>query len=349
MKLIKSLLLIIGLVACSLNLLAEERDASEPVSTQGLLLTDESPFSDEQPKEITDEETISIDNDLDPVSDNQQSSFDDSEDTEELENLESNEVIETSVSESNFEAEETTTEKIELTKPPEEELASVVGETIIVEPSTAVRIDYKSNKAIIVPYSERRLEWGKFVGLSAGKSAPEDFSSDYLNDTYDSIYGGDSSLGIELHMNFKRNYSALSLGLEINIGNYKKTSDTDLIDSSLDVTFIKIGTQLAFDNLFKNQSYVVPYFSGGIYQILYKEEQSGVSNNGTTQVSFYGSGGLMFDIDWLDPLSARDAYFESGIENTFLFAEATYMSEPTSDKDPNFSGLDVKAGLKTEF
>ena len=81
----------------------------------------------------------------------------------------------------------------------------------------------------------------------------------------------------------------------------------------------------------------------------YKEEQGSTSNNGTTQASPYVSGGLLFSIDWLDPISAKAAYFESGIENTFIFAEATMFMESSSKKDPNFAGLDAKAGIKVEL
>ena len=95
-----------------------------------------------------------------------------------------------------------------------QKIESVVNETVIVEPSTAVRLDYALKKAKIIPYSERRLKWGRFIGVSVGKASLDDFSSDYLNDTFESIYGDDSSLGLELHMNFKRNFSFYSLGVE---------------------------------------------------------------------------------------------------------------------------------------
>lgn len=220
--------------------------------------------------------------------------------------------------------------------------------TVIVDPSKAVYIDYKNQKAVTIPYSQRRKQWGKFIGLSVGQPRPENFLSEFLTDDYENIYGDDGSMLIEVHTNFKRNYESLSLGFEFNIGNYNKSS-SELLDSKLNVTYWKMGSQLALDNIFKDQSYVVPYISGGIYQIIYKETQSSFSDNGTTLVSLYGCGGVMFSINWVDPISAKDAYFESGVENTFIFAEATYFMESQEESDPDFSGLNINAGIKAEF
>ncbi|MCB0392077.1 MAG: hypothetical protein KDD58_12350 [Bdellovibrionales bacterium] len=352
----KHILIFIGILLVSLNALSNSDSINEsvsdrsenPVSSEGLLLTDESPLTKsseaEQNNETIDGSTIEINNDLENSPAEETKGFDDFVE-EQLEQQEVQQAVE-------VEQEEviTTSEQNEKEYSGEyKEIQPKINETVIIEPSSAVRLDYSAQKTIIVPYSQRRLKWGQFVGVSVGKVTPEEFSSDFLNDSYDSIYGGDSNLGAEVHMNFKRNFSSYSLGVELNFGYFKKVSDKDLIDSTLEVTFAKLGGVFALDNLFEKEAYIVPYISGGIYQMLYKEEQSAVSNNGTTQISFYASAGLMFDIDWLDPVSAKSAYFESGIENTFIFAEATIFIDSAEESDPNFGSTDLKAGIKVEL
>ncbi|MCB9027189.1 MAG: hypothetical protein H6625_12775 [Bdellovibrionaceae bacterium] len=348
--------LLIGLLFLTLNAFSNSEDKS-PVSTEGLLLTDESPLmtrpKDSEDSIFIEDSTITIENDMDL-----------STEVDQVTKEESNEVPKEDFAiEEDLKLNPETEKNLELAEDlpagtKEEEAIEIksddlpdtmVNQTVIIEPSNAVRLDYANKKLQIIPYSERRLKWGRFIGLSVGQSKPEGFASNFLNDSYSEIYGDDEGLGVEVNMNFKRNFETLSTGLEITLGNYKKNSDEDLIDSSLEVSFWKMGGQLALDNIFREHAYVVPYISGGIYQILYKEEQAGVSNNGWTEVSLYGSGGLMFNIDWLDPLTAKEAYFESGIENTFIFVEATYFMESNNERDPNFSGLDLKAGFKVEL
>lgn len=220
---------------------------------------------------------------------------------------------------------------------------------IIVEPTTAVRLDYQKKNLKLAPYGERRLKWGKFIGLSVRDVKNEEYSSEYLNDSYDSIYGGDDSLGFELHTGIKRNYSWFSIGAELNFAQNKKKSDKNLIDSMLENRLWKVGAQLAADNIFDEMPYFAPYISGGVYQVLFKEKQQELTKEGSTQLSFYGTLGVMFSISWMDPHSAKSAYFDSGIENTYLFVEATYFVASSNDADPDFSGISTNAGLKVEF
>ena len=66
-------------------------------------------------------------------------------------------------------------------------------------------------------------------------------------------------------------------------------------------------------------------------------------------MAFYASGGLMFQIDWLDDHAAREGYQSSGIENTFLFIEGNFMSNSVEEADPGFASIYASAGLKVEF
>ena len=220
---------------------------------------------------------------------------------------------------------------------------------ITVEPSPKV-ISCTQKDLLLVPYKERRpLAWTKTYGLSASWSDNQEFSSNYLNASYEDIYGGDENTGIELHVEIRRNYSWASLGYEFDASNASKKGDKELIGSKLNLTTLKLGAVIAFDNLFANSPYIVPYFAGGAYQILYKETLGNLSNKGNTMVSFYGTAGLAFALGWMDPNSAAVAYYESGILNTFLFVEATTFMASSDEKDPDFSGMTMNAGIKVEL
>jgi hypothetical protein len=58
----------------------------------------------------------------------------------------------------------------------------------------------------------------------------------------------------------------------------------------------------------------------------------------------------MFQLGWLDPIAAVEAYSESGIENTYIFAEVRQYMASEEDIDPDFStGLDINFGMSLEF
>ena len=218
---------------------------------------------------------------------------------------------------------------------------------VIVEPRNIIPVEI-TGKMEMVPYRMRRRRWGQVWGISSGTYRPEDYELDQISAFYEDFYP-DSSLGlIQLEAIFKRNYQYFSLGMYSSLGYFTVTSDVENFDSELTIIPLKLGFYGSLDTLWR-EPWVVPYAHGGVYTTYFSENTGGNTFNGTTLLAFYLTGGFMFQLDWFDDHSAREAYLDSGIENTFLFLEATYQSASVEDKDPNFNGIYASAGFKVEF
>ena len=236
-------------------------------------------------------------------------------------------------------------------KPAREELLYIETEYVLVEP-LYVNSSKNNNTYELQDYKERRKKWGSVIGLSYSTFEPLDYSPNYSADDFDTVYADAESPLIEFNIYLKRNYSAFSIGLELSVGSYStKSAATATDDSTLSLTPAKLGVKLAMDALF-NEPWIVPYASGGVYTIDYLETQGSGTYEGNTNYAGYYTVGAMFQLNWAEPNAARDAYEESGIENTFLFVEASQLltSQDSAPEDPNFeTDVFLKSGISLEF
>ncbi len=217
---------------------------------------------------------------------------------------------------------------------------------VIVEPRNLIPVN-GSNKLEMVSYSSRRKKWGQLWGLSYGLYKPSNYELDGIEAEYDEYYP--SGLGlIQVEGIYKRNFDTFSIGGYLSVGYFNVSSDVENFESDLSVMPLKLGFYFSLDTLWR-EPWVVPYVHGGIYTIYFDETSNGSTLNGTTLVSYYATGGLMMQLDWADDSTAREAYIENGIENTFLFVEANYMAASIEEQDPDFNAIYVSGGLKLEF
>jgi hypothetical protein len=92
----------------------------------------------------------------------------------------------------------------------------------------------------------------------------------------------------------------------------------------------------------------VPYASAGAYVVYYEEKLASQKVGGNTSPGLYYAGGLAIQLNWLDETSASIAYDETGLENTFLFAEG--RSFVLAGNVPNLSSeIQWGAGLRLEY
>ncbi|MCB0410973.1 MAG: hypothetical protein KDD22_00500 [Bdellovibrionales bacterium] len=223
------------------------------------------------------------------------------------------------------------------------------GGWVIVEPLNILS-SRDSGEIRLVPYKYRREKWGQAFSLGYSLFAPTNMESNtgafYFEDIYDTK--ADVPL-VEFQWNLKRNFSLGSLALEVGVGYYSNDSDTDLVDSKLEIIPLRVGLNYTMDMLF-DRPYIAPYVAVGGYVFKYTETQGTTSYNGTTQVAPYFVAGLQFAIDWLDNFSANIAYIESGLEATYLFVEGRMFAASTAEADPNFeTDFQGSAGLRLEF
>ncbi len=210
----------------------------------------------------------------------------------------------------------------------------------------------------LLPYRERRPKWNSVFSISVSGFHPVYYDPDFVSVNFETLYGENVQYSPEIQWTYKRNTGIGSFGLDLGLA-YYQTSSLDQVeigdallnvDSQLTIVVARLGFSLSLDTLLPSEPYVVPYLAGGLYTAYYRETQASLSFNGTTQVAPYFSGGVRFQLDWIDPMAAREAYFNSGINNSFLFAEARKMMASQAEKDPDLeTDLFWLAGLSLEF
>lgn len=231
---------------------------------------------------------------------------------------------------------------------PDEALAPETDGWVEVEPSNIVPSEL-TGSFHLVPYRIRRSDWGMNVSVSYSSFEPSSYSPDPVQANYSDVYSGAEMPLIELQMTAKYNMKLGSLGLDLGIGTFRESSDSDIVESELTLMPIRLGASLILDALFI-EPYVVPYASGGVYTINFKESYNSVTFEGWTQAAPYVSAGLQFQLNWIDPASARDSYIDAGIENTFLYVEGRKFFASTAAKDPNFeTDFHINGGMTVEF
>ncbi|MCB0361558.1 MAG: hypothetical protein KDD35_02485 [Bdellovibrionales bacterium] len=219
---------------------------------------------------------------------------------------------------------------------------------VVVEPPLIIPV-YQTGLFKRPSYASRRSKWGRTFSLSYSEFKPIYYVPNFYTANFEDIYESVEIPLIEMNFAWKRNMSMGSLAIEFGFGGYQNESDVEELPSTLKIYPIHLGAVLALDNIFR-EPYVVPYFSMGLYTIHYSESVSSSSFNGFTQTSFYGSAGLLLQLDWCDPQSSMQAYLENGIQNTFLFLEGKKLLASSAAKDPDFeTDIYLSGGLKVEY
>ena len=201
----------------------------------------------------------------------------------------------------------------------------------------------------LIPYRNRRENWGSTFSIGYSSFTPVSYEPNFVASDYKDIYPTAEMPLIEIQYSIKRNLAIGSLGVEAAVGFYQNKSDSDLIESSIELIPIRLGANLYLDNLWF-EPYVVPYVAGGLYTILYEESVAAASYGGNTQVAPYMSVGVQAQMNWIDRTAARISHTDYGIENTFIYIEGRQMMMSQAENDPDFStGFNWGAGMRLEF
>lgn len=218
-----------------------------------------------------------------------------------------------------------------------------------VEPTNVIAEKVEGNYQLL-PYRERRKPWGFTFAVGYSSYEPINYEPNFVTAGFDEVYTSPDVAMVELKFSFKRNLPVGSIGAEIGVGIYDNDADVEEFgESSLQLIPIRVGGVYYMDTLLP-EPYIVPYVSGGAYIMVYEETLAGSSFSGNSQVAGYMTGGVAFQLDWLDKRSARIAYQESEIQSTYVFAEAGTLLESGGATDPDFSsGFNWGAGLRVEF
>lgn len=203
----------------------------------------------------------------------------------------------------------------------------------------------------LLPYAERRGKWGNQVSVGYSMYTPQYYESEFSAFSYDEAYGLSSDMPlIEIQYTLKRNFDFGSIGAELGVGFYSNTSDVEGLDSELQLIPVRLGATLILDRILKTP-YVAPYVAAGAYTMIFTESLEGQNTfEGNTQVAPYFTAGILLNLDWLDPDSARQAYEESGIQGTFLYVEGRKFMASSAARDRDFENeIEPNIGLRVEF
>lgn len=203
-----------------------------------------------------------------------------------------------------------------------------------------------------LPYKQRAGFHGFLIGFSMENYAPLKYQSILDGKTYETMFGTKPLALMGLDGTYKLNFSFASLGLGVgySLGQIEASGSGEKRVFSMDKLSVK--GSLILDRLF-DEPYVAPYFSYSVWEFGIEEkapdallEAKGKSKMGTALTA-----GLLFQLNWIEPSTARWAFLHTGLENTYLDLFFTsYSKAGSSADDPDTSTqFDWGAGLKVEF
>jgi hypothetical protein len=228
-------------------------------------------------------------------------------------------------------------------------LQSAALPTDLVDPDevsqTTVEVEYPAE--ILLPYKERRPDWGFVFGAKYENFAPNTYESPIDGNTYQNLFGENAAGIFALEGGIKYNTRLASLTAEVSFGQGSVADSRIGDDVTLRMTKTAAHFGLWLDMIWP-EPYVVPYAQADVFQIDFTESDSLGSESGTSQVCFGYTAGALIQLNWLDPDQALRALATSGLNNTYIdifVAQSTGSgTQPDFGSDPYWG-----AGFKLEF
>lgn len=156
---------------------------------------------------------------------------------------------------------------------------------------------------------------------------------------------------LKIAADYKFNFSIASLAFGLEYGKGSLTDDKTGQDRTIDISKYGLGIKLALD-MITPEPYVVPYLGFNAWKMDISENATSPAETfeGTTEIGFNYTAGLLIQLNWIDSDSARDSKFGWGLKNTFLDLYATKYAQTTGEMDAN-TETDVLfgGGLRLEF
>ena len=218
----------------------------------------------------------------------------------------------------------------------------------LVEVEPSIYTISRGEESALIPLKERRGGWGFTVGAGGGYYSPKHYDPNFITDSYENTYGSGTPM-MDVQLQVKKNFTAMSFGVDLGIGFYSTSSTAKGLNSTVSFNPARLGGTVILDGFF-SVPYVAPYGTLGMYTNFYRESQGAVTFGGNTQLAVYYAFGGLFLLDWLDPKSADQAYSESSLQATYIYVEGRQYMKSGNESDPDLStGLDPNLGLRLEF
>lgn len=205
-------------------------------------------------------------------------------------------------------------------------------------------------------FKERRPSWTYQIEIGGSDYNPVNYISEIINSSgssFETFYETADVPMPTFGLEFKKNFSWMAISLGLGGSYYLSTYQG--AELQMLAPYAKLTVYL--DTLF-DEPYIVPYATAGYAYFQFDETDSvtGFEYTGASD-NFFVSAGLLFQLDWLDPIADRIALTDNGIENTFVYLDVrTYLDTgikgiyEDAEVIGDFSSLThFGAGIKIEF
>lgn len=221
-----------------------------------------------------------------------------------------------------------------------------------------VEVEYQTSA--MMSYQERRTAHGGIFGFSTQKYNPIDYQSVIDGLFIDEFFNGSKIDLMQLEFGYKYNFGLGSVGASFVYGQGEGSEFFGGLKRTLSVRKMEGMATFYADNL-TSEAYLVPYAAVGIHQLSIDEKKENSDSKGISSLAPTYKIGLQISLSPLDKNTARDAYTDIGLENTFFdIYLARYESivgdvaENTMDvndtgKPDTATPYELGFGLKMEF
>ncbi len=214
-------------------------------------------------------------------------------------------------------------------------------------PAGMVLIEYPQD--VDLSYQDRRKTHGSYISFDYEPLFFNSYISPIDGKSFKEIFGESTLPIIRANFEYKFNTSlvAFAAGLFYSMG--EATGAVDGVDHKMQLSRYGASFKIALDRI-TEEPYIVPYLGANVWQGSIKDEVTTESYSKSLPLGTNFVAGLMFQLDWIDDISALESR-KSGLKNTFLDVFATKYAAISDDADtPNLeTDFIVGGGLRLEF
>lgn len=207
-----------------------------------------------------------------------------------------------------------------------------------------LRKDYKK-------YRERRTTHGFMFNFNAENLYFQDYMSIVDQKLYEELFGQEDLTLLQVFLDYKLNFFLGSLTAGAGYGQGTLVDDRIGEERSLTIAKTSFRAQWLLDSLMK-EPYFVPYAGFSYWQMDLTEDNTTL-NTSASYSTGYGTAltaGVLIQLNWMDPLVAKEAYLGQGLENTYLDVFWTQYQNTDEELDPAFENdFNFGVGLRMEF
>lgn len=211
-----------------------------------------------------------------------------------------------------------------------------------VEKQVYVSDEDDKQKTRFLSFKERRPSWGFRLAVSTEMIQT---NNDYPVSTLQKAKLKSKQVDFGLQLMASYNLPLISVGAGANLGFYNFKGDVEAIKTGADLHAI-------LDGMLQNP-YIAPYAKIGIGRYSFTHPSSSDVSSHDTKLSLYYAFGALFLLDWLQKSMAMEAFYNFGLEGSFLYFEMEdfpAMSSAKSSVFPDeFATRTFKFGLHLLF